>query len=115
MGAQRERKQIEKEKESKSRRKTEQKAQKAILNSVEQLNLAPTPQLSHYYNVRNSQVKKEEEKLAIPPEPELNWRTLPAPMKYRRDCPSISLWKEGIKGEEQLFVAGGWNEKDLNY
>jgi len=31
-------------------------------------------------------------------------------MGYRRDCPSVGLFK----AEEQLFVAGGWDGKDLS-
>eukprot|EP00484_Ammonia_sp_Unknown_P010491 CAMPEP_0197076944 /NCGR_PEP_ID=MMETSP1384-20130603/212367_1 /TAXON_ID=29189 /ORGANISM="Ammonia sp." /LENGTH=786 /DNA_ID=CAMNT_0042515803 /DNA_START=21 /DNA_END=2381 /DNA_ORIENTATION=- len=91
------------------------KNRKAILGSVEQLLLAPNMALSHYYQVRNAGIKKDEEKLQMPPEPELKWRNLAAPMKYRRDCPSVGLFRSGQKYEEQLFVAGGWNEKDLNY
>eukprot|EP01083_Nonionella_stella_P011912 33790_1 len=112
--ARRELEAVDKENE-KGKKKTdkEKKNRKAILASVEQLNLAPTPALTHYYNVRNMNIKKDEEKLQMPPEPELKWRNLGAPMKYRRDCPSVGLWKGGNRHEEQLFVAGGWNEKDL--
>eukprot|EP01084_Bolivina_argentea_P020982 38978_1 len=80
--------------------------QKAILNSVEQLNLTPLATLTS--------VSNEEEKLGEPPEPELKWRNLNSSMKHRRDCPSVGLYKEGNKYEEQLFVAGGWNMRDLS-
>mmetsp|Transcript_9657 Transcript_9657/g.8669 ORF Transcript_9657/g.8669 Transcript_9657/m.8669 type:complete len:307 (-) Transcript_9657:48-968(-) len=101
--------------QKKKKDKDKDKNRKAILNSVEQLNLAPNIALSHYYQVRNANIKKDEEKLQMPPEPELKWRNLGATMKFRRDCPSVGLFKSGNKYEEQLFVAGGWNEKDLNY
>eukprot|EP00485_Elphidium_margaritaceum_P008449 CAMPEP_0202696160 /NCGR_PEP_ID=MMETSP1385-20130828/9489_1 /ASSEMBLY_ACC=CAM_ASM_000861 /TAXON_ID=933848 /ORGANISM="Elphidium margaritaceum" /LENGTH=732 /DNA_ID=CAMNT_0049352273 /DNA_START=46 /DNA_END=2241 /DNA_ORIENTATION=+ len=99
---------------SRSSRSEDGKQTKAILRTVEQLKLAPNMALSHYYQVRNANVKKEEEKLEMPPEPELKWRSLASSMEYRRDCPSVALFKSGQKFEERLFVAGGWNESDLS-
>jgi len=107
-------KEIDKENEQKNKKKDVKSDRKAILNGVEQLNLAPTPALTHYYNVRNANIKKDEKKLQMPPEPELKWRKLGSSMKFRRDCPSVGLYKAGDKYQEQLFVAGGWNERDLN-
>jgi len=113
--ARKELKDIEQETTSKRTKDRKDKARKAILKSVEQLNIAPMDALKNYYQIRNKMVEKEEEKLAMPPEPELKWRKLGSTMKYRRDCPSVAIWHDAKSQHENLFVAGGWNEKDLNF
>ncbi len=58
---------IEKENENNKKYKSssQNEKKKAILSSVEQLNLAPRLELSHYYNVRNANVNNDEEKFSL--------------------------------------------------